>query len=141
MFISVFFYLFLISLSVSDLKFGIVPNKILLIFFSVIFCMMLSGDISAISINLLSASFVFFILVLVKHFTKGIGAGDIKLLFVTTFYSGFMDSLIAITVACCFGIAACLMLRFGKTVSSRISFAPFITVGYLSVDFLGKKVL
>lgn len=141
MFISLFFYLYLGLISFSDLKSEIIPNIFVFSLFLTAFCLKISDDFSSLPVSIAAAVVIALFLFAVRHFTKGLGLGDVKLLFVTTFCTGFFCSMLAIIVSCLAGILAfCLLKTLRKTVL-KIPFAPFITLGYLSVDLFGKKFI
>lgn len=141
MFSSLFFYLYLGLISYSDLKSGLIPNILVYSLFLTVFSLKISTDFNRMFFCLVAAIAVTLILLAVRHFTKGLGAGDIKLLFVTTFCTGFFCIVLAIIVSCLAGILAFCLLKALRKPVLTIPFAPFITLGYLSVDLFGKKFI
>lgn len=141
MFISLFFYLYLGLISLSDLKSEIIPNIFVYSLFLTAFCLKISDDFSGLPVSIAAAVVIALFLFAVRHFTKGLGLGDVKLLFVTTFCTGFLKSIFAIIVSCLAGIIVFILLKALKKRVLRIPYAPFITLGYLSVDLFGKKLI
>lgn len=141
MFISLLFYLYLGLISRSDIKSGTIPNVFVYSLFLTAFALKILTDFNKIGAHLIAAIVVTFILLAVRYFTNGLGLGDVKLLFVTTFCVGFFKSIFAIIVSCLAGIIAFILLKAFKKRILRIPYAPFITLGYLSVDLFGKKLI
>lgn len=141
MFTSLIFYSSLVLTSVSDFRHKKIPNILVYFLFITVLSSRISCDINLVSLNLISASAVFFFLVIIRSFTDGLGSGDIKLLFASTFYSGLYIAVAAITVACFLGIVTCIALKFFKVTIIRIPFAPFITLGYVSAELISKKII
>ena len=84
---------------------------------------------------LVSIIFVLF-LFFVRGLTKGgLGLGDIKLIFVTSIYFGFLKSYIALFIACFLGLLIIVIYKMSsKEIKVKIPFAPFISTGYFIIE-------
>ena len=81
---------------------------------------------------------IFFTLVflLVRKIThNGLGFGDVKLIFITSFCFGLVKSYIALILACLFGIVFIVVKnKISQEKINKVPFAPFISSGYFLVQ-------
>jgi len=135
----------LIAIFVTDLKYGIIPDKILafmliiLLPYSIVFekNLFLNSFISALG------AFVFFFALFLITKSKGMGLGDVKLAFIMGILLGFPKIIVALYVAFLTGAIVSIILvlcgkkKFGK---STIPFAPFMVFGTFAAMFLGNQI-
>lgn len=135
----------LIAIFVTDLKYGIIPDKILafmlviLLPYSVFFSnnFLLNYVFSALG------AFAFFSLLFLITKGKGMGLGDVKLAFVMGLILGFPGIIVALYVAFLTGaIVSIILVLWGKKSfgKSTIPFAPFMVFGTFTVMFLGNQI-
>ncbi|MEM1502313.1 prepilin peptidase [Domibacillus sp. 8LH] len=141
-----FLYAFLLIsllsiLIVSDLVYMLIPNKLLLVFGSIIFPIWLIKPLESWGNSLLAAFFTFGVLAVFAMLSKGgIGGGDIKLFALLGFILGFKLILLAFFLACFFGAVISLILLFFGIIKRKepVPFAPFISMGTLLAYFKGN---
>ena len=128
--ISVLYYLFMIASFIviffTDLKSGIIPDKILLLAIAVTFLYLLIVNPSALIINFICgfSAFLFFVIIAVvfKVLTKkdSLGGGDIKLVFLLGFFLGFPNIIIALYIAFLTGaLVGIILILWGKKDSKQ----------------------
>lgn len=134
----------LVIISISDLHYQIIPDRILL-FFALIFVLlriiislepwydMLFGAIFGFSILLLIA--------IISH--GGIGGGDIKLLGVIGLVLGFKGTLVTLILAIFLGaIIGLILMVFGKVKKGvPFAFGPFIAMAAAISYFYDKEII
>ena len=144
------YYLFLLSALIvvffTDLKYGIIPDKIIFpaIFISFIYLIFQSPDILV--SNLLSAmgAFLFFFLIFILTKGKGMGFGDVKLVFLMGIALGFPNIIIAFYLAFLTGaLISLILVAWGKKKlhGGTIPFGPFLVLGTFLAIFLGEKII
>ncbi|MDO8658017.1 MAG: prepilin peptidase [Candidatus Levybacteria bacterium] len=143
----------LIVIFFTDLKYGIVPDKItypVIIFslFYLIFNFPLSNPIQSDSTFnfVLSAlfAFMFFLLIFVITKGRGMGFGDVKLVFLLGLFLGFPKIVVALYLAFLTGAVISLILimfRKKKFFGSTIPFGPFLVIGTIISLFFGDLIL
>ena len=151
------YYLLIVSSLIvvffADLKYGIIPDKILLpaIVVSLVYLTIStfyfpsSNVLHSISNHLLSAfgSFLFFLLLYLITKTQGMGFGDVKLSFLMGLILGFPGVVLAIYLAFLTGglVGIILILWKKKKLKSSVAFGPFLVVGVLlSLFFQGQII-
>ena len=128
----------LLLISINDIRFLTVSNKIL--FFMLILVLVkyviLGIDFYSFFRSFFVSILFSFVFLLIRKITNnGLGFGDIKLIFVTSFCFGFVKSYIALILACLFGIVfIALKNKKGQEKNKKIPFAPFICSGYFFVQ-------
>lgn len=130
-----FFSSMLLVIFIIDLKYKIIPNKIVLVGFVFIFILKLlesyyynsSWYLINAFLGLLIGSIPLFILVLI--YKSAMGAGDIKLMAVIGMWLGLKLTYIALIVSIISAGILSVVLVFCKikTLKSTIPFAPFLT--------------
>lgn len=122
----------LVVISFIDLEHMIIPNNALMILFllSIIKNYLLSAGLIDAMIGALSVSSILGITYIL---TKGVGIGDIKLMFVAGFYLGLKKTVFSFIISSCLGgIFGIYMLTKGYLhLKSEIPYAPFLSVGIL----------
>ena len=140
-------FLYLIDLSVHDIRYKRVENEALLLMSPLVLFRltldMISGSWMKILSLVLGCIFGFGLMLLVAMIThNGIGGGDIKLSGILGLLCG-LDGVIILLLTASFaavvyGLVAKLVTK-GKVV--RIPFVPFMTVGYIFPALIGILVL
>lgn len=151
--VDLIFYIFMFSSFVviffSDLKFGIVPDKIVFPAIAVnVAWLLLNMNILPNHLLTGAGTLLFFVLVslIFYFFTKkvGFGGGDIKLSFLIGIFLGFPNVLVALYAAFLTGaIISIILILWGKKNFSRdsISFGPFLVTGIFLSLFFGNIIL
>jgi leader peptidase (prepilin peptidase) / N-methyltransferase len=146
------FYLFIVSSLIviffTDLKYGIIPNKI--IFSAILVTLVWSFINNSLIVNhLLTATFASLFLIVISllyYFIRkkeSLGGGDIKMAFLMGLVLGFPDIVTAFYIAFLTGAAYSLILiLWGKLkLKDAIPFGPFLVLGTLISLFLGEQIL
>ena len=147
--INLIYYLFIISCLIviffSDLKYGIIPDKILLPLTIIVFIYLIVFNTSSLITNLLAGvgALLFFILLILITKGKGMGMGDVKFSFLMGLTLGFPQIVVGLYVAFLTGafISIILILWRKKIFKDTISFGPFLVFGTLMSIFLGNFLL
>ncbi|MCL6096135.1 MAG: prepilin peptidase [Patescibacteria group bacterium] len=150
LFIDLFYYLFIVSSFIviffSDLKYGIIADKI--VFPAVIVSLAYSFIIFHLSfiIYLVSGigSFIFFLLLFVVTKGKGMGFGDVKLSFLLGLALGFPKIILALYLAFLTGAISGIILilwRKKRSLKETIPFGPFLIIGALVSLFWGRTII
>lgn len=139
-----FFISMLIMITVSDLYYQIIPDKILFPFFLLFILYFVVFPPQNWLVHLLGMGLGFLVFYLVALLSRGgMGGGDIKLFAVAGFVLGypllFVSILLATVTGSLFGIILIFMKK-GK-LKSGIPFGPFIAAGSLVAIFWGEKLL
>jgi len=124
------FFALLLTVSLTDLYYQLIPNKIL-IFFAVI--LLLTGG--SVIVGLIGFSFFYATAILGKYLFKKetIGGGDIKLYFVVGLVLTLQELFLAILISSGAALVFVLLVDKKKT----IPFAPFISLGALIAFLFG----
>ena len=133
-----------IIITVSDLAYMIIPDKVLLVFAGIFVAERILLPLSPWWDSVAGAVAGFVILLFIALISKGgMGGGDIKLFAVVGFVVGFKTMLLSFFFAtfygAFFGIAA-MLLGFVKR-KQAIPFGPFIALGTLTAYFFGEEIL
>lgn len=126
-------------ITVSDICYMIIQDKVLLIFGSLIVIGRIISPLTPWWDTIAGAVFGFGLLLLVSMFSKnGMGGGDIKLYFVIGLVLGVKLTFISIFLSSVIGLIVAVFLKrgFGKT----IPFGPSIAVGSLIAYFYGSEL-
>lgn len=146
----IFFYLFLVSSLIviffTDLKYGIIPNKIVYSAIIVSSIYLILNTNYLILSNFFSAFFVFlfFILIFFATHGKGMGFGDVKLVFLLGLILGFPKIALAIYLAFLIGaIVSIILILFKKKkfFGSTIPFGPFLVLATIIALFWGSIII
>lgn len=137
----------LISLSiiviVSDLRYMIIPNKLLLFFLPLFILVRIIQPLELWYDPMFGAICGFVLIGGTIILSKGgMGYGDLKLLTLFGFLLGFKQILVAFTLAVCFGavIGAVLLLMKKVSRKTRMPFAPYLAFGALTSYFYGMEI-
>lgn len=143
-------YLFLIStfivVSVIDFKFSLIPTTfVLLAAFVVLFYNYFSMTSGEFVISVLTAFLLalFFILLIVLTQGRGMGTGDVPLVFLIGLILSWPLTAVSMFVSFFTGAAvSLLLLAFGKKqIGQTIPFGPFLAIGAITSMFWGQAIL
>lgn len=149
-FLPLIYYLFLCSsfmvIVFSDLKYGIIPDKIVVPAITISFIYFLIVNSPLLVNYLLSAlgSFSFFLILFLITKGKGMGFGDVKLSFLLGLVLGFPKIILALYLAFLTGAVIGIILilwKKKKTIKDTIPFGPFLILGALVSLFLGDLII
>ncbi|MBI2034143.1 MAG: prepilin peptidase [Candidatus Levybacteria bacterium] len=144
------YYFFIVSSLIviffTDLKYGIIPDKIvypaiIVTFFYLIINYQLS------TINYLISALGAFLLFFLLHFItrgRGMGFGDVKLAGLLGLFLGFPKIVVSLYLAFLTGAVVSLilvMLGKKKLKGSTVPFGPFLVVGTLVSMFYGERLV
>ena len=153
-FINFIFYLFLIGSFIviffADLKYGIIPDKIIFPAIAVAFLYFLinpfgfaQGEHSSLVINHLFSAVgasLFFLLLFLITKGKGMGFGDVKFAFLMGLILGSPNIIVGLYIAFLTGaIIGCILILWRKKriFGTAIPFGPFLVIGSLTAIFFG----
>ncbi len=142
---SLFIVSSLIAIFFIDLKYGIIPDKIIYPAFIVSFLYILLNTYYLILSHLFSAigAFLFFLLIFLATRGRGMGFGDVKLSFLMGLVLGFTAIVIALYSAFLTGaLASIILVVLGKKKipGGTIPFGPFLVIGTLIALFFGNSI-
>ncbi|MEK7450902.1 MAG: prepilin peptidase [Patescibacteria group bacterium] len=144
------YYLFIVSSLIviffTDLKYGIIPDKILFSAILVSLAYLFTIHNSLFIIHFLSGVGAFLLFLLLHLITKGkgMGFGDVKLVFLIGLILGILNTVLALYLAFLTGAAVGLILiLWGKRkfFGGKIPFGPFLVLGTFISLFLGEKII
>ncbi|MCL5071869.1 MAG: prepilin peptidase [Actinobacteria bacterium] len=151
--ITILYYLFIVSSFIviffTDLKYGIIPDKIVFPVVLITFLWLIANRQSPIANHLLSGlgAFLFFVIIsyLFYLLTKkqSMGGGDIKLSFLLGLFLGFPGILIALYLAFLTGgIIAIILIIWKKKafLKDTLPFGPFLITGAIISLFFGNYI-
>ncbi len=146
-----FYYLFVFSALIviffTDLKYGIIPDKILLpMSLIVLFWVFISkrGELLGNLLMALFASAFFIAISLLYYFIRGkiaMGGGDIKFAFFMGLFLGFPNTIVALYIAFLTAALYSIILiiwRKKAFLKDSIPFGPFLVIGVFISVFLGN---
>jgi len=147
--ITLIYYLSIVSSLIvvffADLKYGIIPDKIIFpaIFVSAFY--LLTMNYQLLTINFFSAvgASLFFLLLFLITRGKGMGFGDVKFAFLMGLVLGFPDIVVALYIAFLTGaIIGCILIiwRKKRVFGTAIPFGPFLVIGTLISIFYGSLI-
>jgi prepilin signal peptidase PulO-like enzyme (type II secretory pathway) len=152
-FVTFGYYLFILSglivVFFADIKYGIIPDKIIfpaivasLLYLFIIPNSLFSPRGEAGMIHILSAigAFLFFLFLFLITKGRGMGFGDVKLVFLLGLILGFPKIVAAFYIAFLTGaILGCILILWGKKklTGGTIPFGPFLVLGAIIAMFWG----
>lgn len=142
--VALLFISMLVIITVSDVRYMIIPNRVLLLFGAAIFIMRLFAPLAPWWDGLLGAAVGFGILFIIAVVSNGgMGGGDIKLFFVIGLVLGTVGTLLTLFLASLIGaVAGIIILK--KTKQGRktpVPFGPSIAAAALIVYFYGSAIV
>lgn len=137
MFLYLLIFVYLIIFSIQDLMYRKVSNRFLLCFFVTVFTLSLKSMQLNIP-NTIFAIIIFLLLFLISYITHGLGSGDVKIMAILAYGTGFFRTCITGIFACIFGILGLIVAnKIYKAKIVKLPFVPCITAGYVTSFFLG----
>lgn len=144
--LKVFFITTLVTLTWTDLKKGLIPDKIVnpAILISFVLIIGLGGSEFLVN-SLLAAFFIggFFYLLIIITQGRGMGGGDVKLGVLMGLVLGFPAALVAAMAAFLSGAVSGILLIFlgRKKLKQTIPFGPFLALGSILTLFWGNQII
>ncbi|KAA0965352.1 prepilin peptidase [Sporosarcina sp. ANT_H38] len=138
--VAILFMSLLVIITVSDIAYMLIPNKVLLPFAVVLFGVRLFIPLEPRWDSFLGAVVGFAVLYLIAVVSKGgMGGGDIKLFFVIGLVLGAVNTLLTLFLAALIGSIAGLILlkRTGQGRKTPIPFGPSIALAAIIAYFWG----
>lgn len=142
--VALFFISLLIIITVSDIAYMLIPDKVLLPFAIVLILLRIFSPLNPWWDAVVGAVFGFSILLLIAIVSKGgMGGGDIKLFFLIGLVLGFKLTIVALFMSAVIGLIAGVMqlLWQKKGRKQPIPFGPWIAVGSVLTYFWGQEIL
>lgn len=142
--VAILFISMLVIITVSDIAYMLIPNKILLPFAIAILMARLFSPLTPWWDSLLGAVVGFGVLYLIAVVSKGgMGGGDIKLFFVLGLVLGTVHTLLTLFLAALIGsvIGLVLLKKAGKSRKTPIPFGPSIAIAAVVAYFWGSQIV
>lgn len=142
--VALLFISMLVIITVSDLAYMLIPDKILIFFGILLICSRILSPLNPWWESVVGAFLGFSILLLIAILSKGgMGGGDIKLFFVIGWVLGMIPTLLTLFVAAFIGvIAGFIQLKIKKAnKKTPVPFGPSIAAAALIVYFYGDIIL
>lgn len=142
--IALLFVSLLVIITVSDLAYMLIPDKVLLPFALALFLLRLWVPLDPWWDSLLGAIVGFGVLFFIALVSKGgMGGGDIKLFFVLGLALGTVQTLVTLFLAALIGtvIGFISLKRAGQGRKTPIPFGPSIALSAIIVYFYGEKMI
>ncbi|WP_010099166.1 prepilin peptidase [Ornithinibacillus scapharcae] len=134
----------LIIIFVSDLKYMLIPNKVLVFFLPLFIILRIIEPLEPWWSPIAGAITGFVIIALIILVSRGgMGAGDMKLFFVLGIVLGIKNVLIAFFLSCLIGALIGMLLLLFKRIDRKqpVPFGPYIVIGTLLTYFYGDVLL
>jgi len=144
------YYLFIVSSLIviffADLKYGIIPDKIVFGAVGITFLFLITNHQSPITYHLFSAigTFFFFVLIFLATRGRGMGFGDVKFAFLIGLVLSFPKVIVGLYIAFLTGaFVSVILILAGKKKfrGSTVPFGPFLAIGTLTALFWGDILL
>lgn len=142
--VALVFISLLIIITVSDIAYMLIPDKVLLPFGLVLLLLRFVSPLTPWWDSLLGAAVGFGVLLTIGILSKGgMGGGDIKLFFVIGLVLGTIQVLLTLFIAALIGsVVGIIVLRVkGKGRKTPIPFGPSIAMAALIVYFFGTELV
>lgn len=136
----------LIVVATVDIKYSLIPTTLVYVGAAMALFYNYFSQTSDVFVRTVAVAFVlsavFGLIVLVTR-GRGMGTGDIPLVFMIGLVLGWPQAVVSVFLACVFGAAFALVLvAFGKKkFGQTVPFAPFLTMGALTAFFVGEQFL
>ena len=140
--VAILFISLLVIITVSDIAYMLIPNKVLLPFAVVLFAVRILSPLTPWWDSLLGAVVGFGVLYLIAVVSKGgMGGGDIKLFFVIGLVLGTVNTLLTLFLAAFIGtiIGLIVLKRTGQGRKTPIPFGPSIALAAVIAYFWGRR--
>lgn len=132
-----------VIVTVTDLQFMRIPNKVLLAFLPVLLIITIIFPWQGVWSSLLGAATGFGITFIIAILTKGMGMGDVKLFALLGWIVGFPNVLLAFLIACALGsFVGGILIAAGKVTRKQpIPFAPWLAAGAWMAFVYGEQII
>lgn len=141
---AILFISLLVIITVSDVAYMLIPNKVLLPFAILLAAARYLSPLSPWWDSIAGAVLSFLLLLAIAILSKGgMGGGDIKLFFVIGIVLGFIQSLLTLFFAAVIGAVAGMILlkKSGRGKKTPIPFGPSIAAAAIIVYFYGQDIV
>lgn len=146
---TLFYYLFIVSSLIviffADLKYGIIPDKVIFPSIVIAFLYLLLNTYYIIPFFFAGiGAFAFFFLLFIVTRGKGMGFGDVKFAFLMGLILGFPNTAIALYIAFLTGaLIGCILIvwKRKKLAGTKIPFGPFLVFGTIAGLFFGDRIM
>jgi prepilin signal peptidase PulO-like enzyme (type II secretory pathway) len=142
------YYLFIVSSLIivffADLKYGIIPDKVIFPAIIISLAYVILNTYYIIPILSAVGAFLFFLFLFLITKGRGMGFGDVKFAFLMGLFLGFPNIVVALYIAFLTGaIVGCILIvwRKKKMLGSSIPFGPFLVAGSLMAIFFGDFLI
>lgn len=133
--------LYLVIISICDIRTKRIPDILTAIFFFILLFSDILSSPSSISGKILCGLFFFVLFFITAMFSKGLGMGDIKLAAVIGYCIGYLETSVVFICACATGIVFCFIVYLFRKKKIILPFAPFVTAGYVIEQVVSKRIL
>lgn len=143
LFVALLFISLLVIISVSDIAYMLIPDKVLLFFLPFLIIGRVLSTLDPWWDSILGAVVGFGILYIIAIISKGgMGGGDIKLFFLIGLVLGTMNTLLTLFIASLIGmvVGILIIIKRGQGRKTPVKFGPFIAIGALSAYFYGDLI-
>lgn len=133
-----------IPITVSDVVYQKIPNRILLFFTPLFVIYRLLYPVSSFWNSLLGATFAFSFVFLIIFLSKGgMGMGDLKYYTLFGFIFGLPDFLLLFFLSTLYGVIAGVVILIVKKTGrkTKIAFGPYIGLAALTVLYFGDELI
>lgn len=131
----------MVVLTVSDLAYHLVPDKILLAVFPILVPLGIWVSDEAMGSHLLGGAIFFGGLLFIAFITKGgMGGGDIKLFGLLGLTLGLTNTFVVFILACFTGAIVGYIIKFVKKGTKVIPFVPYIAIGVFFTLLYGDVI-
>ena len=134
-------FLYLLIISVCDIRTERIPNCITGGLFAGVFCTDIFLSFPRIPEKLICGFCFLLVFAIVSVFTKGLGMGDAKLAAVLGYCLGFFKTIGIFVFASLLGIIAFLLLAVCRKNLKKLPFAPFVALGYVFSEVTYRGLL
>ena len=142
--VAILFISLLVIITVSDIAYMLIPNKVLLPFAIALFVARVLSPLTPWWSSIVGALTGFAVLYLIALVSKGgMGGGDIKLFFVIGLVLGPIHTLLTLFLAAFIGsiVGLIILKRTGQGRKTPIPFGPSIAIASLIVYFWGSSIV
>lgn len=144
LFVALVFISLLMIITVSDISYMLIPDKVLLFFLPLLVIGRMLSPLTPWWDSVLGAVVGFLVLLLIAVLSKGgMGGGDIKLFFLIGLILGTLHTLLTLFLAAVFGlvVGGTLLLVRKQGRKTPIPFGPAIVAAALLVYFYGEQLI
>lgn len=134
----------IIPVTVSDIFYQKIPNKLLLFFTPLFIIYRIFNPLSPYWNSLFAATFVFFLVLGIILLSKGgMGVGDLKYYTLFAFIFGFYPFLLLFFLSTLYGlVAGFVIMKVRNTgMKTKIAFGPYIGLAALTVLYFGNDII